>query len=198
MELLLPPCGGKRLADDRDEGNGLTIATLSGDADRVSGGDALVEIAFQRGDHLTIRLNGHDDTSDFRPGSTPNSLVGLVTGLSLGRNTLSVEGRRARNSLHLTNYSFPRKVAGGPLSNSIIKCQLKPIDLRDYSVSFTQEELNRLHRIFRPGFATGPDVWSTTFRFRSAFPSARPPLTGMRVRTNPGTELVLACRSRWS
>src|SRR5262249_47512681 len=49
------------------------------------------------------------------------------------------------------SYSFPRKVAGGPLSASIIKCQLKPIDLNDYEVAFTPEELDRLHSIFPTG-----------------------------------------------
>jgi hypothetical protein len=49
------------------------------------------------------------------------------------------------------SYSFTRKVAGGPLSASILKCQLKRIDLRDYAVSFTPEELERLQRIFANG-----------------------------------------------
>jgi hypothetical protein len=49
------------------------------------------------------------------------------------------------------SYSFTRKVAGGPLSGSILKCQLKPIDLRDYAISFTPEELRRLQRIFPNG-----------------------------------------------
>src|SRR6266849_409501 len=104
--LLIVPVTA--LADDgQEEGNGLTISTLSGAADRVSGGDALVEITLQRGDHLTIRLNGHDVSSAFHPGSAPNSLLGLVTGLVLGRNTLTVEGRRARRTLHLTNRKLP-------------------------------------------------------------------------------------------
>jgi hypothetical protein len=49
------------------------------------------------------------------------------------------------------SYSFPRKVADGPLSNSILKCNLKPIDPADYTVSFTREEMQRLRSIFPGG-----------------------------------------------
>jgi hypothetical protein len=49
------------------------------------------------------------------------------------------------------SYAFPRYVAGGPLAANIIKCQLKPIDLNDYKVSFSSDELTRLHNIFPNG-----------------------------------------------
>jgi hypothetical protein len=42
-------------------------------------------------------------------------------------------------------------VAGGPLTNNIIECRLKRIDLADYAVSFTPAEVARLHRIFPHG-----------------------------------------------
>jgi hypothetical protein len=45
----------------------------------------------------------------------------------------------------------PRLIAGGPLASDIIKCQLKPIDPSDYTVSFTREEQARLARIFPGG-----------------------------------------------
>src|SRR6266851_5694263 len=127
--LLIVPVTA--LADDgREEGNGLTISTLSGAADRVSGGDALVEITFQRGDHLTIRLNGHDVSSAFHPGSAPNSVVGLVTGLVLGRNTLTVEGRGARRTLYLTNYPIKGPIVSGPHIHPFI-CQTESFHLPD-------------------------------------------------------------------
>jgi len=68
------------------------------------------------------------------------------------------------------SFSFPRKVAGGPLDESILKCQLKAIDLRDYPVSFTADELQRLRAIFpsgvcdwsRPGVnQTGVVTWAS-------------------------------------
>jgi hypothetical protein len=48
-------------------------------------------------------------------------------------------------------FSSPRMVAGGPLTNDIIKCQLKRIDPADYAVTFTSEEIARLHQIFPRG-----------------------------------------------
>jgi len=48
-------------------------------------------------------------------------------------------------------WMVPRMVAGGPLALNIIKCHLKPVDRRDYAVSFTGEEMGRLLRIFPDG-----------------------------------------------
>ncbi|MEX0619583.1 MAG: DUF6351 family protein [Pseudohongiellaceae bacterium] len=44
-----------------------------------------------------------------------------------------------------------RLVAGGPLSNDVLKCELKPIDYADYSVEFSAEERQRLEGIFPEG-----------------------------------------------
>ena len=41
--------------------------------------------------------------------------------------------------------------AGGPLSANVMKCQLKPIALADYTVTFTPAELARLNAIFPNG-----------------------------------------------
>jgi Tannase-like family of unknown function (DUF6351) len=51
----------------------------------------------------------------------------------------------------MPSYAFPRYVAGGPLSASILKCQLKPIDPSDYAVTFTAAEMARLQTIFPSG-----------------------------------------------
>ena len=45
----------------------------------------------------------------------------------------------------------PRMVAGGPMSNDVVKCQLKPPDAADYKVSFTAQEFARLRKIFPDG-----------------------------------------------
>src|SRR5207253_7558313 len=50
----------------------------------------------------------------------------------------------------------PRQVAGGPLAENILKCQLKPINLADYftpagPVSFTATQLARLQATFPGG-----------------------------------------------
>jgi hypothetical protein len=52
--------------------------------------------------------------------------------------------------------SFPREVAGGPITADIVKCQLKPIDQADYGVSFAAEEMVRLQQ----AFPTGVCDWS--------------------------------------
>ncbi|MGM0631972.1 MAG: DUF6351 family protein, partial [Pseudomonadota bacterium] len=44
-----------------------------------------------------------------------------------------------------------RLVAGGPLSNDVLKCQLKPVDYSDYAVDFTEQEQDRLEAIFPDG-----------------------------------------------
>ena len=107
------------------------IKTLSGQADRVSGDDALVEITFlPRERQVTVTLNGRDITSEFRPGQTPNSLVGLVRELVLGRNRLRAEGRHGSASLTLTNYSIKGPIISGPWIQPFI-CQTDTFMLPD-------------------------------------------------------------------
>jgi hypothetical protein len=48
-------------------------------------------------------------------------------------------------------YSNPRKEAGGPLAANILKCQLKPVDAKDYQASLTPQELTRLRAMFPAG-----------------------------------------------
>ena len=38
-----------------------------------------------------------------------------------------------------------------PLTNDIVKCRLRRIDVNDYKVAFTQAEIAQLHRIFPDG-----------------------------------------------
>jgi hypothetical protein len=49
------------------------------------------------------------------------------------------------------SFPSPRMVAGGPVTNDILKCQLKPVDPREYRVAFSEEEQARLRRIFPDG-----------------------------------------------
>jgi len=121
------------VADDRSDEreNRFTITTLSGQPDRVSGGNALVEVSVPRRERrVTITLNGHDITGSFRPGERPNLLVGLVNGLALGRNRLMVQGREGRKSLELTNYSIKGPIVSGPQIQPFI-CQTQSFNLPD-------------------------------------------------------------------
>ena len=50
----------------------------------------------------------------------------------------------------------PRMVAGGPLANNVLKCQLKPVDMSDYKVTVSAAEKSQLQQIF----STGVCDWS--------------------------------------
>ncbi|WP_431509294.1 DUF6351 family protein [Variovorax sp. DAIF25] len=48
-------------------------------------------------------------------------------------------------------FSTPRIVAGSPLVNDVLKCQLKPVAMADYTVTFSGAEETRLKTIFPAG-----------------------------------------------
>jgi hypothetical protein len=48
-------------------------------------------------------------------------------------------------------FPSPRMVAGGPPSNDVLKCQLKPVDFKDYQVALTDAQKSRLAAIFATG-----------------------------------------------
>jgi hypothetical protein len=49
------------------------------------------------------------------------------------------------------SHTFPRFVAGAPITNDIIKCQLKSVAASDYTVSLSADDLARLKNIFPSG-----------------------------------------------
>ena len=52
----------------------------------------------------------------------------------------------------LMKHASPRQVAGGPLAENILKCQLKPLDSADYApATFSAAQLLRLHSAFPLG-----------------------------------------------
>lgn len=63
-------------------------------------------------------------------------------------------------------FPTPRHVAGAPVANNIVKCQLKPVSLDDYTVTFTAEERARLERIFPTGVCdwTKPGAGQAAYR----------------------------------
>lgn len=48
-------------------------------------------------------------------------------------------------------HSEPRLVAGAPLTNDVMKCQLKPVDFGAYKATFTPDQQRRMLRIFPDG-----------------------------------------------
>lgn len=62
----------------------------------------------------------------------------------------SFDGKGKCNALYPA-HSEPRLVAGAPLTNDVVKCQLKPINFADYKVSFSDAQKARLKKIFPAG-----------------------------------------------
>jgi hypothetical protein len=48
-------------------------------------------------------------------------------------------------------HSEPRLVAGAPLTNDVMKCQLKPIDFSEYKATFTDAQEARMKAVFSTG-----------------------------------------------
>jgi hypothetical protein len=48
-------------------------------------------------------------------------------------------------------HSEPRLVAGAPLTNDVMKCQLKPVNFSDYKVAFTDAQKTRMKAVFPTG-----------------------------------------------
>ena len=54
--------------------------------------------------------------------------------------------------IFLKSHSSPRQIAGGPLSENILKCQLKPLDSKDYAPAvLTSAQLTRMQNTFPAG-----------------------------------------------
>ncbi len=54
------------------------------------------------------------------------------------------------NELYPTLMSA-RMVAGSPMTNDVLKCQLKPVDVKDYKVPFSADEKAQLAAVFPNG-----------------------------------------------
>lgn len=75
----------------------------------------------------------------------------------------SFDGRGRCEALYPV-HSEPRLVAGAPLTNDVVKCQLKPVNFADYKVEFTAAQKARMKAVFpsgvcdfsKPGFGQGP------------------------------------------
>ena len=63
---------------------------------------------------------------------------------------MTFESKGKCNTLYPV-HSEPRMIAGAPLVNDITKCQLKPINFRDYKVTFSDAQKQRLQAIFPSG-----------------------------------------------
>jgi hypothetical protein len=127
-------------ATAREQGRGkVRIASLSADPTRVTGGDVLVRVDVPRtvsAEALRIERNGDDVTAAFHAGSLqPGRLVGLVDGLTIGRNTIAVvDARRSGKhpkrfaELLLRNHPITGPVFSGPHQTPFI-CETAKTEL---------------------------------------------------------------------
>src|SRR5712671_3745703 len=147
---LLVPRTREARADDDGRSPKIAIRPLSTHADRVSGGDVLVEISLtgvpRKGD-VIISLNGQIVTGAFRQ-TAPGTLVGLVTGLHLGDNRLTAEAKGlGASSLRLVNYPIAGPIVSGPHEQvgpqkRPFVCQTDTFKLPDGSTFGTAKDLD--------------------------------------------------------
>ena len=94
----------------------LVLATLSSRPRSVSGGDALVEIQSADAtvpEDVVVSVNGRDVSRAFHRDDARRSLVGLIEGLQLGRNTIvAVRGSRTAR-LEVTNFPITGPILSG-------------------------------------------------------------------------------------
>jgi len=105
----------------------LTLKTLSGRPDMVTGGDALVEVAVPAGiaaADVRVALDGVDVTSGFTAMADGRKLRGLVSGLALGSSKLvaKVAGDKAYGELEVKNYPITGPVFSG-LQKAPFECR---------------------------------------------------------------------------
>ena len=127
--ILITACGGGKEGsspDSRaqagatasDQGGMLDIQVLSSRPELVSGGDALLHVKVPSGidlSRVTILRNGTDVTSQLVEDPGGGGLIGLVSGLTEGANTVVARfDGREHDKLELTNYPRSGPMISGP------------------------------------------------------------------------------------
>ncbi|MEO5695730.1 MAG: DUF6351 family protein [Burkholderiaceae bacterium] len=113
---------GVGIASATPASKAFAIEVLSGRADTIAGGETLLRIDVPRNvplQHVTVRLNGSDVTSTFVRNDALRSMTGLVTGLAIGDNALTVHANgngngRPMMQTTLTNHPIEGPVFSGP------------------------------------------------------------------------------------
>lgn len=131
--LTCAACLGAAVAADA-----LQIQSVSGRPDRISGGDVLLRITAPPRlplSRITVKRNGRDITSAFRPETGAQSLLGLVRGLRLGHNLIEAfDGGEAPDAqLSIVNFDAAGPVFSGPRESPFI-CQTEKFKLPDGSL----------------------------------------------------------------
>jgi hypothetical protein len=114
------------------------VRVLSGRADMVTGGDALVETNAAQ-EKFSATLNGQDISKSFHPGktwtfntpwsnTTGGTLIARIEGLKAGKNTLEIKSAKGSAKLELVNYPITGPVFSGPHQKPFV-CQTEQAGL---------------------------------------------------------------------
>jgi hypothetical protein len=133
VAMLNAACGG---GGATAASNSLTIRTLSADASRVTGGDVLLAVTLPDAgarDSLAVTVGDRDVSSAFHAADEDSdTLMGLLTGLALGANTITASAGGATASLDVTNYPIEGPVFSGRRQTPFV-CQTQDFQLPDGS-----------------------------------------------------------------
>jgi hypothetical protein len=135
---VLAAIPGRANAADQKSSDKVEIAVLSGRPDMVSGGDALIRISAPASvatNKIAVKLNDQLVTTAFHPDPAGHALVGLVSGMKEGDNTLAVftdgKGRAApAATLALKNFAVTGPIFAGPHEKPYL-CQTKTFKMPD-------------------------------------------------------------------
>ena len=159
----------------------IDIEVLSSPAGLVSGGDARVSVTIRRGTpfrNIDIRLNGLDVSSAFQRRGRSRTLEGVVSGLQVGDNMLTVSAgrrwRRVTEELELVNHPISGPMFSGAQQQPFLcadpgdraNAELGPaIDANcatDTVVSFKYRTTSGQWADYTPGSSRPADMAQTT------------------------------------
>ena len=169
----------------------LDLSVLSGPADMVTGGDALVELSGAAVGSVQVELDGRDVTSSFRAGISPSLLVGRLTGLKLGENTLTARVGEQSASLELINFPRTGPVFSGPHQEPFV-CQTEQVGLGPPSDANCSVQMQNAY-YYRSTDRVEPQQRGTAISgvppgFKPLDPSAPRPPDIARTTTTEGNE----------
>jgi Tannase-like family of unknown function (DUF6351) len=102
------------------------LRVVSGRADMVTGGDALIETNASA-EKFSATLNGEDVSKSFRPAKS-GGMIGRVEGLKTGKNLIEVKSAKGSAKIELTNFPITGPVFSGPHQKPFV-CQTEQAGL---------------------------------------------------------------------
>lgn len=103
------------------------MRVLSGRADMVTGGDALVETNASRA-KFSATLNGEDVSGSFKPAKAAATMIARIEGLKDGKNVLEIKSAHGSAKLELTNFPISGPVFSGAHQKPFV-CQTEQAGL---------------------------------------------------------------------